>query len=138
VTVESAEDMENHTRIPHPPSSRSILVAILASIAPFVNGADDVKPEAIRPDQIVAEEQGEFLPPNQILFPNCFEGINADIRISYTIGATESDIILRENVMDRVAADPEFAGDDSVRLENWTEFVNPPKPRIVSRTVESE
>ena len=83
----------------------------------------------------VKDSVGEFLPPNQLIYRDCFDGVRADLRVTYTLNAVESDVILREDVIDRVVLEPDFANDSSVRLENWTEFVQPPKPRIETTIV---
>ncbi len=86
----------------------------------------------------VKDSVGELLPPNQILFKDCFDGVIADLRFTYTKGAFESDVILREDISAIVAAQPDFAGDVTVRLETWNEFMGSPEPRIINRVLKEE
>ena len=64
-------------------------------------------------------------PPNQILYPNAFQSVSADVRYTYTKAGLEQDIILRQ-----APPPPEGFGlnPDATRLEVWTEFVQAPTP----------
>ena len=86
----------------------------------------------------IKDSIGALLPPNQIVYENCFEGVAADLRLTYTKAAFESDVILKESISDIVAGEPDFAGDSTVRLEVWTEFIEPGNPRIVRRVLQEE
>jgi len=68
---------------------------------------------------------GEFAASNQVVYPDAFEGIKADIRYTYTKSGFEQDIILRQ----RPPA-PESLGLDpaKTRIEVLTEFFDPPAP----------
>jgi hypothetical protein len=66
-------------------------------------------------------------PPNQVLYTNVFNGVLADVRYTYTKACFEQDVILRAS-----PPPPEKYGLSSAtsRLEVWTEFVQPPEPKL--------
>lgn len=80
----------------------------------------------------VHDSEAWLYPPNQILYPDAFESVEADVRYTYTKSGLEQDIILRE-----APPSPEKFGmnPDTTRLEVWTEFIHPPEPRRVSHRV---
>jgi hypothetical protein len=69
----------------------------------------------------VRRREGRVLPPNQVIYEDAFEGIRADIRYTYTSGAFEADVILRQNP----SLPPGF-GADTARLRVITAFKNHP------------
>src|ERR1051326_5479249 len=80
---------------------------------------------------------GELIVPNQVLFRNCFDSLDADVRLTYERGAFHQDVLLRE------APDLEQLGVlgfsvKNTRLEIWTEFFESPAPKITTTVVESE
>jgi hypothetical protein len=68
--------------------------------------------------------KGEIIPPNQVIYRECFEGLKADFCYTYGKGSLEADIILREKPVL-----PEGFTPENTRLELITEFFNPPLPR---------
>lgn len=73
---------------------------------------------------------GELLPPNQVIYSDCFSNVLADIRYTYTKAGFEQDVILRENP----PSPQEFGFDPATtRLEVWTEFQGSSDPQISSR-----
>ena len=65
-------------------------------------------------------------PPNQVVWPDTFDGLRADYRFTYAKGC-EADVILLER-----PRDPAFYGlGERTRLELWTEFFNAPVPKNV-------
>jgi hypothetical protein len=68
---------------------------------------------------------GQLMSSNQILYPNAFEGIDADLVYTYKKGSFEQDLIFREQ-----PPTPEQFGLNSskARLQMLTEFLNPPTP----------
>jgi hypothetical protein len=73
-----------------------------------------------------ADCTGAVLPPNQVIYQNALagDGVLADVRYTYTLGAFEQDVILL------TAPPPPSAyglADESSRLEVWTEFVELPE-----------
>ena len=81
----------------------------------------------------VQDSRGELISSNQVLYPNAFHGLNADVRYTYRKGCFEQDVILRAQ-----PPSPELYGLnlESVELEVITEFINPPKEtvRVSDRT----
>ena len=80
---------------------------------------------------------GVLIAPNQVLFRNCFDSLDADVRFTYERGAFHQDVVLRE------APDLEQLGAlgfslKTTRLEIWTEFLTAPTPKITRTAVESE
>lgn len=86
----------------------------------------------------IKDSIGQLLPPNQLVYPACYDGVAADLRLTYTKEGLESDVILRENLGEIIAAEPDFAGDSTVRLEVWTEFQATNPPRVVPRILQEE
>jgi hypothetical protein len=71
----------------------------------------------------VQDSEGELISANQVLYPDAFQGIKADVRYTYRKGSFEQDVILREQ-----PPTPESFGLDpnTTELEVMTEFINPP------------
>ena len=69
---------------------------------------------------------GVLVGNNEVIYPNAFSGINADIRYTYRKSGFEQDIILHEQppVPQSLGLNP-----DSSRLQVLTEFFDPPQPR---------
>ena len=80
----------------------------------------------------VKDSDAWLYPPNQILYPDAFSNVEADVRYTYTKAGLEQDIILRE-----APPAPEKYGLNSAttRLEVWTEFVQPPEPKSQAKTL---
>jgi hypothetical protein len=78
----------------------------------------------------VQDSEGELIFTNQVLYPNAFNGLKADVRYTYKRGRFEQDVILREQ-----PPTPESYGLNSAttELEMITEFINPPEPTAVHR-----
>lgn len=76
--------------------------------------------------------QGFQVTPNQILYPNAFDAVRADLRYTYTKAGFEQDIVLRE-----APPAPEKYGLNSKtsRLEVWTEFTEAPEPAKISNVL---
>ncbi len=75
----------------------------------------------------VQDSQGELISANQVLYPNAFTGVKADVRYTYKKGSFEQDVILREQ-----PPTPESLGlnSQSTEIEVLTEFLNPPAATI--------
>lgn len=71
------------------------------------------------------ESDAWLYPPNQILYPEAFDLLSADVRYTYTTVGLEQDVILHE-----APPPPEQFGMNpaTTRLEVWTEFVESPEP----------
>ena len=72
----------------------------------------------------IQDSQGQVLGTNQVLYPNAFQGVKADLRYSYQKSRFEQDVILREQ-----PPAPEAFGlsSASTELEVLTEFIQPPQ-----------
>ena len=72
---------------------------------------------------------------NQVIYPNAFAGLKADLRYTYTKAGFEQDIILRQQ-----PPTPESLGlsPDTARLQVMTEFFSPPQPQIQSTTLPAQ
>lgn len=79
-----------------------------------------------------ASSTGKIITSNQVLYPEAFKGVQADVRYTYTKAGLEQDVILREQ-----PPTPESFGLDSktTRLQVVTEFLSPPAPAIESKTL---
>ena len=69
--------------------------------------------------------QGFQTAPNQILYTDAFDDLQADVRYTYTRGGFEQDIVLKQ-----APPAPEKYGLNSAttRLEVWSEFLTAPEP----------
>lgn len=78
----------------------------------------------------IQDSQGEFISANQVLYPNAFSGVKADVRYTYKKGSFEQDVILREQ-----PPTPESLGLNSgtTEIQVLTEFINPPAIETVNR-----
>ena len=74
----------------------------------------------------VKDSQGVVVAPNQILFADAFDGVSADIRYTYSKGAVEQDVLLRESP----PGPEEWNLPQTSRLEMLTEFLDGPQPKI--------
>ena len=68
---------------------------------------------------------GQVVGRNQVVYPDAFESIKADVRYTVTPCFFEQDVILREQL-----PSPELMGlnPKTARLEVWTEFFDQPQP----------
>ncbi len=80
---------------------------------------------------------GQLIAPNQVFFPDCFDTLNADVRLTYERGQFHQDVILHEGLDLKRLETLGFAADTS-RLEIWTEFFESPDPTVRTRVMESE
>lgn len=84
---------------------------------------------------VLTNSTGELISSNQVLYPNAFVGIDADLRYTYTGDGFEQDIILR--------AQPPMPKDfnlnpQTTKLQAMTEFINPPQPQITTTSSDDE
>lgn len=77
---------------------------------------------------------GVVIPPNQVIYKDCFDNIEADVLITVRKDGFEQDIILREH-----PPAPEVFGflNEVARLEVLTEFFEAPEPIKQTRVVDS-
>ena len=76
---------------------------------------------------------GRWLPPNEVFYPDAFDGLHAGLRYTYSRTGLEQDVVLYEN-----PGSPAAYGLDprTTRLETWTEFLTAPTPRVKELPVE--
>jgi hypothetical protein len=69
------------------------------------------------------DSEGQVVADNQVLYPNAFEGLSADVRYTYTKSGLEQDVIVNEN-----PASPKAFGmtPETTELEVFTEFIDSP------------
>jgi hypothetical protein len=75
----------------------------------------------------VQDSQGQIVSSNQVVYPNAFQGLSANVRYCYTRAGLEQDVILLTQL-----PTPESFGlsATSCVLQVLTEFTNPPAPVI--------
>lgn len=73
------------------------------------------------------DSEGGLISDNQVLYPDVFEGVKADVQYTYRRDGFEQDVILREQ-----PPTPESFGmnPDTTELEVFTEFINPPEASV--------
>jgi len=85
----------------------------------------------------VRDSVARWVGPNELIWPDCFEGLSADLRVIYTPAETHHDVILRERpdvgLLAELGFDPEH-----LRLEVWTEFFEAPEPERVTTVLRAE
>lgn len=83
----------------------------------------------------IQDSEGELISANQVLYPNAFSGVKADVRYTYRKGGFEQDVILREQ-----PPTPESLGlnPDTTVLEVMTEFIDPPDAAIISNRLQMD
>ncbi len=83
----------------------------------------------------VQNSQGELISDNQVLYPNAFAGVKADVRYTYKKGSFEQDVILRQQ-----PPTPESFGLNSAttEIEVMTEFINPPAGKITGSEINQD
>lgn len=74
---------------------------------------------------VLTNSVGVLVGSNQVVYPNAFAGLKADLRYTYRKGGFEQDIVLREQ-----PPAPESFGlsSQNTRLQMLTEFFNAPEP----------
>ena len=74
---------------------------------------------------VLTNSVGELIASNQIIYPNAFEGVDADLLYSYKKSGFEQDVIFRSQPSGpgQFGLNPAYT-----RLQMLTEFLNPPTP----------
>jgi len=72
---------------------------------------------------------------NQVIYPNAFTDLKADLRYTYTKAGFEQDIVLRESPLT-----PESYGLNpaTARLQVLSEFFNPPQPAVTAMVLPAQ
>ena len=80
----------------------------------------------------IQDSQGQLISSNQVLYPNAFAGVQADVRYTYKKGSFEQDVILRQQ-----PPTPESLGlnSQSTEIQVLTEFIDPPQASVVEDAV---
>ena len=86
----------------------------------------------------VKDSTGEQTAPNEITFFNCFEGLDASVRIRNELGQFHQDVVLHERITAEQLAKLGFPDPSTVRVEIWTEFIQPPQTGIRATIVGGE
>src|SRR5206468_13085186 len=75
---------------------------------------------------------GQVVGRKQVVYPDAFESIKADVRYTVTQCYFEQDVILREQIPSpaELGLNPKTA-----RLEVWTEFFDAPEPEKSTRAI---
>src|SRR5216117_2121945 len=75
---------------------------------------------------------GQVVGRNQVVYPDAFQSINADVRYTVTQCCFEQDLILREQIPSpgELGVNP-----NTSRLEVWTEFFEGPQPEKAARGI---
>src|SRR6059036_1172300 len=75
---------------------------------------------------------GQVVGRNQVVYPDAFDSIKADVRYTVTQSFFEQDVIIREQL-----PSPEAMGlnPKTARLEVWTEFFDGPEPEKSTRAI---
>ena len=83
----------------------------------------------------IKDSIGQLVAPNQIVYPDAFTDLKADLRYTWTLGGFEQDVILLE-----IPPAPENFGlaSTTTRLQVWTEFFNPPQPQKAVQILKQE
>jgi len=77
------------------------------------------------------DSEGELVGDNQVLYPNAFDGVKADVLFTYRRDGIEQDVILREKLPDPESFNMVSA---STELEVFTEFIDPPTASVTDST----
>lgn len=104
-----------------------------------VIGLNLFDPKSGRSRQVgmIRDVVGTLVSSNQIVWPDAFEGLRADVRVRNERGEFHQDVLLRERLS---ASQLEQLGFDAatVRLEVWSEFQEAPLAAIETVVIRSE
>jgi hypothetical protein len=78
---------------------------------------------------------GYVINSNQVIFPDAYTGLRADLRYTYTRAGLEQDVILKQQPPGpgSLGLDP-----DTTRLQILTEFFDPPQPVVNTTTLATD
>lgn len=80
---------------------------------------------------VLTNSVGQLVASNQVVYPNAFAGINADLRYTYRKSGFEQDVILHEQPPNPVSLG---LNAEKTKLQMLTEFYDSPSPRITMNT----
>jgi hypothetical protein len=83
----------------------------------------------------IQDSEGQLVTDNQVLYTNAFNGVKADVLLTYRRDGMEQDVVLRAQL-----PTPESFGLNSstVELEVVTEFLNPPEANVWNLGMDTE
>jgi len=84
----------------------------------------------------IQDSEGELIGNNEVLYPNAFEGVDADVLYQNRLDGVEQDVILRTQL-----PAPESIGmvnSPTIELEVFTEFLSPPAARVADMGTDTE
>ncbi len=83
----------------------------------------------------IQDSEGQLVADNQVLYTNAFDGVKADVLLTYRRDGMEQDVVLRAQL-----PAPETFGLNSrtVELEVVTEFLNPPEASVWDTGTDTE
>ena len=81
---------------------------------------------------VLTNSIGQLAGPNQVIYTNAFNGVNADLLYTYTKAGFEQDVILREQPPTPASV---YLNPDTTRLQVLTEFFDPPQPAETTSTL---
>src|SRR5207248_5785778 len=84
----------------------------------------------------IKDSIGQLVAANQIVYPDAFTGIKADIRYTYTVAGFEQEIILQEAPASPLLYGQNGLNPATTKLEIYTEFLDPPQPGLEQRILE--
>jgi len=84
---------------------------------------------------ILTNSIGQLVSSNQIIYPNAFEGLDADLLYTYTKSGLEQNIIIRSMPPSPAASGLNLA---TTRLQVLTEFFDPPKTAVSTTPIPSQ
>lgn len=84
---------------------------------------------------LLTNSVGQLEAPNQLVYPNAFNGLRADLRFSYKRSGLEQDVILHQR-----PPDPEVLGlnRNKTRMQIWTEFLGSAQPVLEGRELPNQ
>ncbi len=77
---------------------------------------------------------GQLISQNQVIYRDCFDGMTADVRMTYTKAGFEQDVILRK----RPEPPQAYGLSERSRIQVWTELFNPPTPTKHTQVLRQE
>ena len=80
------------------------------------------------------DSTGQVVNDNQVVYPDCFTGLKADLIYTYKKGGFEQDVILHEQPPDAASFGLNPA---TTKLQVLTEYFNPPEPRVKTHRVKN-
>jgi hypothetical protein len=83
---------------------------------------------------VLTNSTGELVSSNEVIYPNAFAGLNADLRYTYTKAGFEQDIVIQEQppMPENFNLNPQ-----NTQLQILTEFFDSPQPSLVGNAADN-